>query len=920
VVGPRLRKVLVVTLGLFALTSVNSFYLGTVTFLQWVTGHLYETPFYHLMAFAHIVLGALLTVPAVVFGVVHGWNARDRRNRRAVRVGQVLFAASLALLGTGFLLVRLEGFAPVKDADSRALVYWAHVVLPFVVAWLYVLHRLAGKRIQWKIGARWAVVGVVFAGAMAALHAQTPRTFGVQGPASGEKYFFPSLARTDTGNFIPQQAMRNDAYCLECHQDVHREWSHSAHRFSSFNNPVYLMSVRNTRKAMMERHGDVTGSRWCAGCHDPVPFFSGAFDDPRFDDPDYDLASDPLAQAGITCTVCHAITNVNSTKGNADFTIEESPHYPFAYSSNPILKWINRQMILAKPGFHKATFLKPLHKTAEFCATCHKVHLPPELNDYKWLRGQNHYDTFLQSGVSGHGITSFYYPPVAETSCNRCHLPLRPSEDFGSRDFDGSGTVQGHDHMFPAANTGIAHLLGLPGWVNDKHRAFLKGTMRVDLFGVREGGTIDGTLHAPLRPKVPALEAGASYLLEAVIRTLKLGHPFTQGTADSNEIWLEVTVRADGRVIGRSGGRAPEDGEVDPWSHFVNAFVIDREGRRIDRRNPEDIFVPLYNNQIPPGAGQVVHYRLVVPEDVREQVEVDIALQYRKFDTTILKHTQGEAFRTNDLPITTLATDRVVFPVVGGPDVAAQAAPEHPAWQRWNDYGIGLLLKGGDSHRGQARQAEEAFAQVEALDRADGPLNLARVYLQEGRLEEAAAALDRAGRHAPPAPAWSVAWFSALVSKQNGFLDDALERLRSIVTMDSEETRRRGFDFTKDTRVLNELGQTLFERAKQERGPEQAAARRRLVEEAAGWFEKALAIDAEDVDAHYNLALVHEELGDGERAAEHRRLHARYKPDDNARDAAVAAARRRYPAADHAAEVVVLYDLHRDGAYDREGR
>ena len=49
---------------------------------------------------------------------------------------------------------------------------------------------------------------------------------------------------------------------------------------------------------------------------------------------------------------------------------------------------------------------------------------------------------------------------------------------------------------------------------------------------------------------------------------------------------------------------------MDKTSHFVNAFVIDREGRRIDRRNAEDIFVARYNNEIPPGAGDVVHYRL----------------------------------------------------------------------------------------------------------------------------------------------------------------------------------------------------------------------------------------------------------------------------------------------------------------------
>ena len=135
---------------------------------------------------------------------------------------------------------------------------------------------------------------------------------------------------------------------------------------------------------MLERDGNVKASRWCAGCHDPVPFFSGAFDDPKFD-----TRNHPTAHAGITCTVCHAITHVNSTKGNADYTIEEPVHYPFAKSDNALLRFINRQMVKAKPEFHKKTFLKPLHKTPEFCSTCHKVSLPFELNHYKeWLRGQ----------------------------------------------------------------------------------------------------------------------------------------------------------------------------------------------------------------------------------------------------------------------------------------------------------------------------------------------------------------------------------------------------------------------------------------------------------------------------------------------------------------------------------------------------
>ena len=166
---------------------------------------------------------------------------------------------------------------------------------------------------------------------------------------------------------------------------------HSAHKLSSFNNPAYRASVRETRKVATERAGSLQASRWCAGCHDPVPFFSG-----RFDDPNYDDVNDPTAHAGISCAVCHAIQSVDSSVGNADYTIDEPKHYPFAYSDNPILSELNSLMVKAKPAFHKHEMLKPLHKTSEFCASCHKVSLPGEVTAYKeFLRGQNHYDSYL---------------------------------------------------------------------------------------------------------------------------------------------------------------------------------------------------------------------------------------------------------------------------------------------------------------------------------------------------------------------------------------------------------------------------------------------------------------------------------------------------------------------------------------------
>jgi tetratricopeptide (TPR) repeat protein len=913
VVGPRLKKLLFVVLGLFVLLATNSAYMVGVTALEAVTGRTYQNWFYLVNFLLHLALGALIVIPVLVFGITHLWNAINRPNRRAVVAGLALFTTTLVLLATGILLTRIEGVIVLKDPGVRRALYWAHVVTPLLAAWLFVLHRLAGRRIKWRVGARWAAVGVAFAGVLLLVQAQDPRGWNVEGPESGEQYFFPSLARTATGDFIPEEVLANTAYCQECHPDVHAGWSASVHRFSSFNNPPYLFSVRETRKVSLERDGVLQASRWCAGCHDPVVFFSGKFDDPAFDD-----EHDPAGQAGITCTVCHAISHVNSVRGNANYTIEEPIHYPFAFSENGTLRWINRQLIKAKPEFHKKTFLKPHHKTAEFCSTCHKVHLPPELNKYKWLRGQNHYDAFLLSGVSGHGVQSFYYPPKAQASCNGCHMPLRGSEDFGARDFDGSGTASIHHHLFPSANTAIPKLVELANAdaVVAEHEKFNEGVMRVDLFGVREGGSIEGPLHAPLRPEVPTLRRGQRYLIETVIRTVKMGHIFTQGTADSNEVWMDLVVKSGDRVIGRSGGRG-DGGRVDPWSHFVNVYMLDREGRRIDRRNAQDIFVPLYDHQIPPGAADVVHYLLEVPEEVPGPITVEATLRYRKFDTTYMRHVYGPEFE-NDLPVMALATDAVTFPV-GDPEAAgelANATPATPEWERWNDYGIGLLRKGGKS-KGQLRQAEEAFLRVEELGRPDGPLNLARVYLAQGTVEDKAVeALARAAAFDPPPPAWSLAYWSGLVDKQNGKLDQAIESFRSIVEASSPELRERGFDFSKDYTLLNELGLALHERAKRERGDERRVLREQLLRESASWFERTLTIDPENTNAHFNLYLLGKQLGDEDKAAEHFEAYKRYKPDDNARDRAVARARAADPAANHAAEAIVLYDLQRPGAFE----
>jgi tetratricopeptide (TPR) repeat protein len=854
-VGSRLRPWLWLVLIGFALLAANGVYLASVKAMTYLTGVSQQTPFYFAMIILHVAFGLAIIVPFVVFGLTHLVTSWKRPNKAAIRYGLILLAASIGILATGILLVRIDGLIVIRDPKVRDTSYWLHVGLPLAAIALYIKHRLAGPMIRWKWARRIGGLVAAFVAVMAFLHAQEPLKYGVKGPREGSKYFFPSEAVTSNGKFIPASVMMADNYCLKCHQDAYKGWFHSSHHLSSFNNKAYLSSVRETRKVAMERDGNTQAARWCAGCHDPVPFFSGEFDDPNYDD-----VSNPTSQAGITCTVCHSITNVNSTRGNADYTIEEPQHYPFAFSENPVLQWLNNTLIKAKPEMHKKTFLKPAIKDSQFCSTCHKVGIPFALNHYKdFLRGQNHHDTFLLSGVSGHGARSFYYPPKAKGQCVDCHMNFIASNDLGAKDFDGKPGREIHDHFFPGANTGLAAIRGRPD-IAEVHARFLKDQkVRVDIFALREGGLVEGDFLGPLRPEVPAVAPGKPYLVEVVVRTLGLGHPFSQGTVDSNEIWVELIARVGDTVIGRSGG-IDKEGTVDPYAHFINVYMLDRDGKRIDRRNPQDIFVPLYNKQIPPGAGQVVHFGLDVPPAVKGPITLEARVNYRKFDRKYLDHIFGTG-KGPDLPVVVMAEDTVTLPILGGAKVENPPSPIKDVWQRWNDYGIGLLLEGGEkgSQKGELKQAEPVFKKVAELGIVDGWTNLARVYIREGRIPEALVALEKASQHPKPSAPWVIAWLSAQIDVANGYLDEAIAKYQTVLATKIPD---RGFDFSLDYEVNNTLGNVMFARALQEEAgsPE----RRDLLLKTARTFRHTLSIDSENVNAHHDLALVYARLAGSE--------------------------------------------------------
>src|SRR6185503_9418675 len=259
------------------------------------------------------------------------------------------------------------------------------------------------------------------------------------------------------------------------------------------------------------------------------------------------------------------------------------PLHDMAASDNPLLQRLHDSLIYLAPEPHRNTFIKPFHReqTAEFCSSCHKVHLDVPVNGYRWFRGFNDYDNWQASGVSGQGARSFYYPPKPQR-CADCHMPLVAANDPAAKD----GKVR--SHRFPAANTALP-------FVNHDHeqlkvtQAFLQdGVVTVDVFGlVREP---EGRGAAPARPAggaeprlastfaqgeesgsfgasevvvSPAQEVlapldkldavvrrGESLRLEVVVRTRKVGHFFPGGTVDAFDVWLELEAVDDkGRTL-----------------------------------------------------------------------------------------------------------------------------------------------------------------------------------------------------------------------------------------------------------------------------------------------------------------------------------------------------------------------------------
>ena len=870
---------------LFFVLLINSVYLAALPS---------PTIFYMANALLHLVLGVVLTIGAV-------WLYRKD---------------SGALVVTAIL-----GLALVYLGNTRPN------------SWLLLAHIAAGvlavaaSYTWWKNYWRaFAVVSVVLVAVRFGTHPKNTRIrnplmvpTSMQEEGAGPKSpFWPSSANTNVGTTIPSNFFMDSELCGSCHKDIYEQWKGSMHHFASFNNQFYRKSIE-----YMQTVNGVQSTKWCAGCHDHAVFFNG-----RFEKPIKDQIDTAEAQNGLGCVSCHSITHVDGSMGNGGFTIEYPPLHDLASSKNKYIRQIDYFLTFLNPKPHRDTFMKPFMRqdSAEFCSSCHKVHLDVPVNNYRWVRGFNDYDNWQASGVSGQGARSFYYPPKSST-CSECHMPQVASKDPGNQ----GGQI--HSHRFAAANMAVSYANQDHAQMAATEKLLKSGFITVDIFSASpvdssagqtqmqrrrpEGPQLSSTfavgeeadqagqvtIREPGKITAPVDKAGTTFRpgsdvrVDVVVRTRKIGHFFPGGTVDSFDVWLELEGKdSDGKTIFWSG-RTDENGKgpVESGAHFYRSYQLDAEGNPINKRNAFQTRSVLYVRLIPPGAADVAHYRVRLPPEVKGPVTLTAKLNYRKFSHYFTNYAYaGEPKKGQDPKLVSVAHDSREYSfdasnipknVSGGikdriPDVPiitlAQSVAKlnvgdsktETAWQpvvrkedreRWNDWGIGLLLQG------DLKGAEYAFTKVTEAEPgyADGWLNVARALIQEGETDRAKPFLAKAMEI--DSSLARIHFFQGMVQKADGDYDAALQSLRVVESK-----------YPRDRVNLNQIGRILF--------------LKKQYADAVKALQAVLQVDPEDVQAHYTLMLSYRGLGNEEQAAREEKLFRRFKADESAQ--AITAGRR----------------------------
>jgi tetratricopeptide (TPR) repeat protein len=738
----------------------------------------------------------------------------------------------------------------------------------------------------------------------------------MDGEGGGPKSpFFPSAANTADGKLVPSEFFMESKKCGECHKDIYEQWKSSVHHFASFNNQYYRKSIEYMQSVVGTKP-----SKWCAGCHDHAVFFNGRFDKPikeQIDTPEAQAGLSCMSCHSIV-HVNGSVGNGGFTMSYPPLHEVANSANPLVQKVERFVTYAapaaHRETFMKPFMRNSAEFCAACHKV-HLDVPVNSYRWFRGFNDYdNWqASGFGEGARSFYYPPKSVRCAGCHMPMVAS------HDPGNINGQVHSHRFPGANTAVPTSNQDPAQLAATEKFMK-SGFITvdifavspvqkQKTTAMVRRTNDAQQnantgFAVGEEAEQSGPamirnvgeIAAPANASNVTLKPGETVQVDVVVRTRKIGHFFPGGTVDSFDVWLELQAADDnGKPIFWSG-KVEDDGKgpVEPGAHFYKALQLDAEGNPINKRNAWQARSLLYAHLIPPGAADVAHYLVKVPPGAKGKIHFTAKLNYRKFSwyythfsyagepkagqdmklllTKNFNSLEYSFDRANipanvsgrikgeipNLPIVTLSKAELTVPI----------SEQAPVWntiakvgtrERWNDWGIGLLLQG------DLKGAEFAFKKATEAEPgyADGWLNVARALIQEGETDAAKPYIEKALQVDPSLG--RIYYFRALIEKTEGRYDDALTSLMKV-----EEK------YPRDRVVLNQIARILL--------------LKRQYAKAIEYCLRVCDVDPEDLQMHYTAMLCYRGLGDLEKANHEQALFERFKADESAQ--AITAKRR----------------------------
>ena len=635
-----------------------------------------------------------------------------------------------------------------------------------------------------------------------------------------DKPFSPSNATTSDGKFIKAEDFTSAARCGTCHTDAHPQWRESAHA-NSFREPFYQKNVKD-----LISQKDIAFTRHCESCHNPTALFSGALTDkPQFKDRPFD-------DDGVSCIVCHSIEAVNG-QGIGGYTMGQ-PALLQKEDGTKIVEATDQDILNDVPS-HRRAEMRDLLKKPEFCGSCHKSQVPHELNDYKFIRAFAVGDELQMSSFSKESPHPFYVRN--KETCNSCHMQKTPTKYFDVSVHN--GTIA--SHRWASANTAIPTFYGYKEQLAEVVKNLQNDKLGIDIFAlhVQPGSKQKEKIIAPIDRNDFSINENDTITADVIVTNKNIGHSFPPELRDFYEAYVEFTVEdASGKPLYKSGFIKP-DGSLDENSHAYKTHLVKEDGSYNNLHLIWQTKVIAYNLAIPSGRSDLARYKFTVPANIGGQIKLTAKLEYRRFTRVYQDYSLGKSI---DYPIVEMAKSERNL-LVGETNKAVTPDPKAvPDWRRWNNYGIALL------DQKQFPQASDAFDRVIGFDVKDykpfAYTNKALAMMEMGGWQEAEKLIGKALILDPQN--YRAVYQAGRIDRVQSRLDEAEANFRLVLDK-----------YPNDRITLQQLGELAKIRS-DSLPPEE---RKSQLQIAKGYYEQILAIDPEDVAAHYNLIIIYQKLG-----------------------------------------------------------